>query len=286
MSATSWRRLRIGGFLLLILLPVLIGLIGPLLAQLGPQTSQAPFGPSVWSPFGTDRLGRDVAVAALLGGRSLIVVTTATAVVTYAIGFVLGAIAATTQRRWIEELIMRPIDVLLCLPSLLLIILAALYGKGSALAVAAAVGLASLAPIVRFVRMAARSSLHGPVMDALVLTGASWFTRYVRVGLRAMLRPVAADFGVRLSAMIYILASANFLGLGFDQTSPDWAVTVAANKDALLVSPGAVLVPAGLIVSLVVGINLLWDELLRDPTELARQRALMQARAEQEGGRQ
>lgn len=284
MTPRNGRRLRIALFATLIAVPVLVGLFGPYFAGLGPQASQAPFGPSNWSPFGTDRLGRDVAVAAMLGGRGLIVVTTTTALVTYTIGFVLGVTAATSRRRWVEELIMRPIDVLLCLPSLLLIILAALYGKGSTVAVAGAVGLASLAPIVRFVRMAARNTLHGPVTDALVLTGASWVTRYVRVGFRSMLRPVAADFGVRLASMVYILSSANFLGLGFDQTSPDWAVTVAANKDALLLSPGAVVVPAGLIVALVLGINLLWDELLRDPAELARQRALSQASREDSGG--
>lgn len=280
MTTGSFRLVRIVGFSALVLVPVLFGLVGPFFAYLGPSESQAPFGPSTWSPFGTDRLGRDVLVAAMQGGYRLILVIGATAVVTYAIGFFIGVTAAISPHRWVEEIIMRPIDVLLCLPSLLIIILAALYGHGSLIVIAIAVGFVSLPSIVRFVRMAAKSTLKGPIMDALVLQGASWYTRYIQVGLRSMLRAVAADLGVRVTSMIYILSSANFLGLGFDPTAPDWAVSVAANRDAFLVAPSSVLVPSMLIVSMVLGINLLWDEVLRDPTSAARARALRQAERE------
>ena len=81
--------------------------------------------------------------------------------------------------------------------------------------------------------------------------------------------PIAADLGVRFTAAVYFLASANFLGLGFDTTSTDWAVSVAANKDALLIAPWAVALPGALIVLLVVGTNLLVDDLLADPRAAA-----------------
>lgn len=281
---TSGRRAargaRFAGAASLVAIPVFFALAGPWLVGSAPTTSQAPFGPSSWSLFGTDRLGRDVLAAALTGGRSIVLVTSVTVVVTYAVGFVLGVVAASTRHTWLEDLIMRPIDVLLCLPSLLIIIVAALHGRGSTAVVAVAVGVASLAPITRFVRMAARGALHGPMMDALILQGAGWWTRNVRVGARLLSRPVAADLGVRAASMIYILASANFLGLGFDTTSTDWAVAVAANKDALLIAPWSVLLPAGLIVSLVLGINLLWDEVLSDPRSVAVRQALRGAAQE------
>lgn len=277
MTARTKPRGRIAVAAVLIAIPVIMALFGPFLAGLGPTRSQLPFGPSTWSPFGTDRLGRDVLVAALTGGRSLVLVTSITVVLTYAVGFVLGITAAAARHPVVEELIMRPLDVLLCLPSLLIIIVAALHGRGSTTAVACAVGIAMVAPITRFVRMAARPVVHGPVMEALVLQGASWWTRYVRVALPGMARPVLADLGVRISAMIYILASANFLGLGFDTTSTDWAVAVAANKDGLLIAPWSVLFPAALVVSLVLGVNLLWDSLTSDPRAAAVRNALAQA---------
>lgn len=265
-------------YVTLVAVPVGFAVFGPLLAGLGPAQRQTPFGASSWSPFGTDRLGRDVLVAALQGGRTLLVTTVLTVLCAYAVGLLIGLAAASTAKPWLEDVLMRPVDVLLCLPSLLIIMVAALRTDGSPVAVAVAVGLVLIAPIARFVRMAARGMVQGPVMDALRMQGASRAHRYVRYALPELARPVAADLGVRTAAAIYFLSSANFLGLGFDTTSADWAVSVAANKDGLSVAPWSVLLPAGLIVLLVVGINLLWDELLSDPHRVAARDAVRAVR--------
>src|SRR5687767_5200758 len=105
----------------LVVVPLAVALIGPLIAQYAPDQPQAAFGPSTWSWFGTDRLGRDVLAAALTGGRPLITTAAVTETAAYAIGFASGMAASATRRRWVDELIMRPIDVLLCLPALLIV---------------------------------------------------------------------------------------------------------------------------------------------------------------------
>lgn len=265
-------------YVTLVAIPVLFALVGPYLAQLGPQKKQVPFGPSTWSPFGTDRLGRDVLVAALDGGQTLIITTVLTVLCAYAVGFLVGMAAAATPKSWLEDLIMRPIDVLLCMPSLLIIIVAALHSNGSTVAIACAVGIGLLAPITRFVRMAARGVVQGSVMDALRMQGETRFHRYGRYASREIARPITADLGVRITATVYFLSSANFLGIGFDTTSTDWAVSVSANKEALMIAPWSVLLPATLIVLLVVGTNLLWDDLLADPRMLAAKDAVRAAR--------
>ena len=261
------RRTLTAVYAAMVAVPLLFALLGPFIPA--PAARQAPFGPSGWSPFGTDRLGRDVLAAALDGGHTLLAMSVTTVLLTYGLGFVLGTAAAAAPRPWLEDLIMRPVDVLLCMPSLLIIMVAALRGRGSAVAIAAAVGLALLAPITRFVRMAVRDVVQGPVMEALRMQGAGPYARYVRYAARTITRPIAADLGVRLTAAIYFLASANFLGLGLDTTSTDWAVSVAANKDGLTIAPWSVFLPAGLIVALVLGVNLLWDALLADPRTVA-----------------
>lgn len=262
----------------LVAVPLGFALFGPFLARGAPRERQAPFGPSTWSPFGTDRLGRDVLAVALDGGRALLLLTVVTVLGTYLVGLGLGLAAAAAPRPWLEELLMRPIDVLLCLPSLLLIMVAAVRSQGSPVAVALAVGLALLAPITRFVRMAARDVVQSPVMEALRMQGESRWQRYGRYAAREMARPVAADLGVRIAAAIYFLASANFLGLGFDTTSTDWAVAVAANSDGLAGAPWSVFLPAGLIVLLVLGTNLLWDDVLADPRAVATREATRRGR--------
>ncbi|MEV5649726.1 ABC transporter permease subunit [Nocardia sp. NPDC052254] len=252
-----------------VVVPLLFAVAGPLLATSAPAERAAPFGPSSWSPLGTDRFGRDVLAAALTGGRTFLLVAALTVLGAYAVGFVIGVAAAAAPRRWLEELLMRPMDVLLCLPSLLIVMVAALRTRGSAVAIACAIGVALVAPIARFVRMAARGVVHGPVMDALRMQGEGRTYRYGGYAARELARPLAADMGVRFTAAVYFLASANFLGLGFDTTSTDWAVSVAANKDALTIAPWSVVLPAGLIVLLVVGINLVCDEWLADPATVA-----------------
>lgn len=259
-------------YLSCVLVPLLVAFVGPVFARWAPRHRQAPFGPSQWSPFGTDRLGRDVLAAALTGGRTFLLVAAVTVLVTYLVGSMIGLAAAATPRAWVDELLMRPMDVLLCLPSLLIIMVAALRTRGSALAIACAIGFALLAPITRFVRMAARDTVRGPVMDALRMQGESRAFRYGDYAVGTLARPIAADLALRFTAAVYFLASANFLGLGFDTTSTDWAVSVAANKDALTIAPWSVALPAGLIVLLIVGINLLCDDLLADPRTLSARR--------------
>ncbi|MFI5717285.1 ABC transporter permease [Nocardia sp. NPDC051750] len=253
----------------LVAVPLLFALAGPLLARGAPGERSIPFGPSPWSPFGTDRLGRDVLAAALTGGQTFLVTGLVTVLGAYLVGFFIGVAAAAATRAWLDDLLMRPVDVLLCIPSLLIIMVAALHTRGSAVAIACAIGLALVAPIARFVRMAAAGVVHGPVMDALRMQGESRAYRYGRYAVRETARPLAADFGVRFTAAVYFLASANFLGLGFDTTSTDWAVSVAANKDALMIAPWSVVLPGALIVLLVVGTNLLVDDLLSDPRSIA-----------------
>lgn len=256
----------------MVAVPLAAALVGPIIAGYAPSTPQAPFGPSTWSPFGTDRLGRDVLAAALSGGRPLVLTAVLTVAAAYVVGFSIGIAAAAARRSWVEDLIMRPIDVLLCLPGLLIVMVAALRSDGSGVAIAAAVGFILVAPIARFVRMAGRSVVHSPVMEALRMQGAGPHERYAGYALRHLARPVAGDLGIRFVAAIYVLASANFLGIGFDTTSTDWAVSVAANNDGLSTAPWSVYLPAALVVSLILGLNLWCDAILSDPTRKALRR--------------
>lgn len=267
------RRIVLALGALLVVVPVAVALLGPFLAPAFSTDGRlAPFAASPASPFGTDRLGRDVLFVALSGGHSLLLTAAVTVGWAYAAGFALGMCAAATRRRWLTELIVRPLDVLLCLPTLVIVMVVALRSQGSAVAVSAAVGFCLVAPIARFVRTTAARYVHDPVTDALRLQRAGWRRIHVAYVGRRMLRPIAADVGARLSAALYIVAAANFLGLGFDIASPDWAVSVSTNRDGLSIAPWSVMLPAALIVSLVLGLNMFWDALFerRDSAATAR----------------
>lgn len=122
--STQWRlsepRHLLG--LTLTAIPLLVAGLGPLTAE--PSTRGPAFTQGENWLLGTDSEGRDVATQLLLGGHSLVLVAIGAVVVAYLIAVPWGVAAATAQRRVFDELLMRPLDLLLSLPSMMLLVAA------------------------------------------------------------------------------------------------------------------------------------------------------------------
>ncbi|MEU1489184.1 ABC transporter permease subunit [Streptomyces sp. NPDC005776] len=250
--------------LLVVGVPLVLALAGPLFAgDAGPRGTSLTTGCGHW--LGTDFIGRDVGRQVLLGGRSVVLVALASTALAYAVAVPLGFVCALTRRGWVEELLMRPLDVLLSVPSLLLILLvAAVIAPGPA-GLALLVALVSIPDAARIVRAAGAEAASRPAVEALRMQGESW-TRmaFGHIG-RSVVRTLAADAGVRLTGALYLVATAAFLGVGVAPDASDWAVMVDRNRTGLFVQPWAVVVPALLIVALTMGGNLLVDAALARP---------------------
>lgn len=80
------------------------------------------------------------------------------------------------------------------------------------------------------------------------------------------MRTLATDAGIRLTGVLYLVATAAFLGIGVAPDAADWAVMVDRNRVGLLIQPWAVVVPAVLIVALTMGSNLLVDAAMENRT--------------------
>jgi len=251
-------RTRRGAGIVLMAVPLLLALLGPWLAG-APEPRGVSFAAA--PPLGTDFVGRDVWEQVLLGGHSVVLVSTLATALAYAAGVPLGMAAALAGRRWVDELLMRPLDVLLAIPSLLLLImLAALFSPGPA-ALVVIVALIGLPEVVRISRVAALEAAGSTAMEALRLQGETW--RRLAYAGRSMLTTLAADVGVRLVGALYLVASASFLGVGLAPDADDWAVMVDRNRTGMFLQPWAVVVPALLIVALSVGLNLTFDRARR-----------------------
>lgn len=250
----------------LIVLPLFLAVAGPWLAgEPGPRGVSFTTGGGHW--LGTDFTGRDVWRQVLLGGRSVLATAATATALAYLVALPLGLTAALTHRTWLEELLMRPWDVLLAIPSLLLMLMvAALFPLGAA-GLAVIVALVNVPDTVRIVRAGAAEAASRPAVEAMRMQGESWWrTAFGYVG-RAMLRTLAADAGVRLTGTLYLVATAAFLGVGVAPDAADWAVMVDHNRTGLFVQPWAVVVPAVLIVALTTGTNLLFDAALARTAE-------------------
>lgn len=163
---------------------------------------------------------------------------------------------------------MRPLDLALAVPSLLvLILLAGIAGQGGWTLVLI-VGAINLPDVARICRAAALEIANRPALEAMRLQGESWWRIAVGYVGRGMARTVAADAGTRLIGAVYLVSSASFLGIGVAPDASDWAVMVDRNRAGLFLDPWAVVLPALLIICLCVGLNLLFDHALRKGTEV------------------
>ncbi|MEV4751949.1 ABC transporter permease [Streptosporangium amethystogenes subsp. fukuiense] len=247
-------RWALGGTLLGV--PLVIALAGPWFAG-EPSPRGVSFGSG--SLLGTDFVGRDVWQQVLVGGRTVVLVALAATVLAFLVGTPLGVLAATTRRRWLDELLMRPLDLLLAIPSLLLLILLAAAAPPGPPALTVIVAVISLPEVARISRAAALEIAARPAMEAMWLQGEGWWRRAIGYVGRSMLRTLLADLGVRAVGALYLVATASFLGVGVPPDAGDWAVMVDRNRAGMFLQPWAVVVPALLLVGLSVGLNLLFD---------------------------
>ncbi|MFG2889798.1 ABC transporter permease [Streptomyces sp. NPDC048248] len=261
LHSRSPARFALGAVLLAV--PLLLALLGPVTAGL-PGPRGASFTTGGGHPLGTDFAGQDVWRQLLLGGRSVVVIALAATVAAYVIALPLAFSAALTHRAWLEELLMRPLDVLLAVPSLLMVLLVATVFAPGAAGLALLVALINVPDAARLVRAAAAEAAARPAVEALRLQGESWWRIAVGYVARSCLRTLAADAGVRMTGVLYLVATAAFLGVGVDPDAADWAVMVDRNRTGLFVQPWAVVVPALLIVALSMGTNLLGDTALAE----------------------
>ncbi|NUO96933.1 MAG: ABC transporter permease subunit [Nonomuraea sp.] len=209
--------------------------------------------------LGTDFIGRDTWHQVLLGGRSLVLVALLATAAAYLLGVPWGVAAGMSRRRGLDELLMRPLDLLLAVPSLLLLILLATVVPAGAAGLAPIVMLINVPDVARIARAAALEIAARPALEAMRLQGESRVRMAVGYVGRSMAATLAADLGTRLTGALYLVAAASFLGIGVPPDAADWAVMVDRNRAGLFLQPWAVVVPALLIVSLSVGLNLAFD---------------------------
>ncbi|MFI6800697.1 ABC transporter permease [Streptosporangium canum] len=256
--------LRWGPGAALLSVPLVVALAGPWLAG-EPDPRGVPYGSGTL--LGTDFVGRDVGEQVLLGGRTVVVVALAATVLAYLAGTPLGVLTAMTGRRWLDELLMRPLDLLLAIPSLLLLILLAATAPPGAFTLVVIVAVINVPEVARISRAAALEIAARPAMEAMRLQGESRWRRAAGYVGRSMLRTLLADLGVRVVGALYLVATASFLGVGVPPDASDWAVMVDRNRTGMFLQPWAVLVPALLVVTLSVGLNLLFDGVRRHREE-------------------
>ena len=243
---------------------LLVALLGPLVA---PHDPTAPISTPLTAPsgkalLGTDFLGRDVLSRLLHGGRSVIGLALAATLLAYAIGLAIGLVAGYSRSK-VDPILMRTVDVMLAFPPLLFL-LVLITGAGTGVGVlilgVAAIQAPSISRIVRTATL--EVSVRGYV-EAAIARGERAYAVVVREVLPNILAPVLVDSGLRFTYSILIIASVNYLGLGLQPPSSDWALMISENREYISLNVWAVLAPAAMIGLLTIGVNLTGDAIAR-----------------------
>ena len=266
----SFRRSRVAQVAaLLALISGFCALFAPWVAPHAPDvTNSAAFlRPPAWQEggsaqflLGTDAIGRDILSRLIWGARLSLSIGIAVVLIAVAVGIALGLIAGFA--RGITEIaIMRFMDILLTLPSLLLaIVIVAILGPGLVNAMLA-VAVVVLPHYVRITRAAVIAETSRDYVTAARISGAGTLRLMFSEVLPNCAAPLIVQASLGVSTAILDAAALGFLGLGAQPPSPEWGTMLADAREFVLRAWWVVTFPGLMILAAVLAFNLLGDGL-------------------------
>ncbi|MEJ2288428.1 MAG: ABC transporter permease [Deinococcales bacterium] len=222
-------------------------------------------GPSVHHWLGTDQFGRDLFSRVLVGARGTLYVGVIAVGLALTLGSLLGAVAGYAGA-FLDEVVMRVVDVLYAFPAILMaLLLAAVYQPGTLTAMTA-IGLATVPMFARVTRASVLSLKQRDYVEAGRALGAGDGRLLRRYILPGALGPIVVQASLSMAVAVLAEAALSFLGLGTPPGVPSWGNMLREAQGFLAMSPYPALVPGLAIVWTVLGWSLLGDG-LRDLTD-------------------
>lgn len=252
-------RIDIGGGT--VLLMVLLAAAAPLYAGnpgvMNPIIRLQPPSAAHW--FGTDSLGRDIFARTIYGAQISLGIGFSVAMLAVVLGMLIGLPAGYFRR--FDAIVMRLMDGLMAIPSILLAIALVALTKGGVAVVITAILLPEVPREVRLVRAVVLSAREQPFVEAAIAGGA----RTRRVMLRHILPSTFAPLTVQgtyvCALAILFEAGLSFLGAGVPPEIPSWGNMIASSELYLGLAPWTIFFPGAALAVLVLAVNLLGDGL-------------------------
>ena len=226
-----------------------------------PQTNPVP-GPQPGFPLGGDDRGRDLLSRLLVGSRQTLLVGVLATLFGLIGGLMLGILAGAFGG-WVDSLVMRIVDVMLSIPSLLLAFsIAALASRPSQSTVIIAIAVVQIPIFARLLRgsmLAQRASDHVLAARALGVKQRAIVFRHM---LPNSLGPVIVQATLVLAVAIIDAAALSFLGLGNpDDRQPEWGQMLGDAQDFINEYPHLAFYPAACIIVVALGFTLMGESL-------------------------
>lgn len=248
-----------------ILFFIIVAIFAPILAlhspteiDLGKKFQQ----PSRQFPLGTDKVGRCILSRILYGSRISLMVGIVAVGFSSIIGSIFGLLSGY-YGGWADNLIMRLMDIILSLPSIMLAMVVVVILSPSLFNAIIAVSVVSIPAYARILRSSVLSVREREYVLAAKAMGAKDFRIITTAVLPNCLAPLIVQATLGMGTAILETAGLSFLGLGARPPTPEWGAMLNENfiAGAMLTAPWAVTAPGVSILLIVLGFNLLGDGL-------------------------
>ncbi|MFN3550218.1 MAG: ABC transporter permease [Endomicrobiia bacterium] len=217
-------------------------------------------GPSFKNLFGTDELGRDVFSRMIYASRVSLSVGFISVGIATLIGTILGLISGY-YGKFVDDFIMRLVDIMLCFPTFFLIILVIAFLKPSIYNIMIVIGLTSWPGLARYVRAEVLKIKSSEYVLSAKLAGLSSFRILFVHILPNVLVPIVVSFSLGIGSAILTESGLSFLGLGVQPPEPSWGNILSSGKDYIHIAWWLSLFPGVAIFVTVIGFNLLAEGL-------------------------
>ena len=239
---------------------VLITILAPLLAPhdpllLAPAQRLKPSTALHW--LGTDGYGRDVLSRIIYGGRISLIIGIGAAIFSIGIGLLIGLVSGFFK--WVDAVMMRVMDGLMAIPSILLAIAVVSLSGASLMTVLIAITIPEIPRVARLVRSVVLSAREEPYVEAAISVGSSLPKIMWRHLMPNTIAPLIVQGTYVCASAILTEAILSFLGAGINPETPTWGNIMAEGRAYFQIKPSLIFWPGLLLSIAILSINLIGD---------------------------
>lgn len=246
--------------LVFLLLLVILSLAAPLI-PIDPKLTDvgaASQTPSLRHIFGTDEVGRDYFIRVIYGGRISLLVGILAMITSVFIGTIIG-IAAGFVGGWLDDILMRIVDVLSAIPWMVLVIVLSVFLKPGLSTLVIVIGGFSWMSIARLLRAETMAAKEREYVEYAQFIGERQLNLILRHVLPQILPTMIVAATMSISSAIMTESALSFLGLGIQQPNASWGSLLQNAQSSLQRAPYMAILPGIFVALTVFSFNQLGD---------------------------